>query len=92
MQELISVGTGAAESMALILLGLAAARWVRWNRDFPEHPGRWHDNSVPKVVHTEGREELAWRAEPEEHPAAHGKGRPALPRPAQQSKRYTIST
>ena len=31
-EEYISIGNGAAESMALILLGLSPGRWALWNR------------------------------------------------------------
>ncbi|MEK4110016.1 threonine-phosphate decarboxylase CobD [Paenibacillus sp. FSL M7-1414] len=64
-QEQISVGNGAAESMALILLGLAPRKVGTVEPGFSEYRALARQFGA-EVVHTEGREELAWRAEPEE--------------------------
>lgn len=88
-QEQISVGNGAAESMALILLGLAPRKVGTVEPGFSEYRALARQFGA-EVVHTEGREEPGVASGTGGHRAAHGKGRPALPWPTQQSKRCTI--
>lgn len=64
-QEQISVGNGAAESMALILLGLAPRRVGTVEPGFSEY-GALARQFGAEVVHAMGREELNWRARPED--------------------------
>lgn len=61
----ISVGNGAAESMALILLGLAPRRVGTVEPGFSEYTALSRQFGA-EVYHVQGREELDWRAEPED--------------------------
>ncbi|KOY15528.1 threonine-phosphate decarboxylase [Paenibacillus xylanivorans] len=60
----ISVGNGAAESMALILLGLAPRRVGTVEPGFSEYSALSRQFGA-EVHYVRGREELDWRAEPE---------------------------
>ncbi|MFC9707165.1 threonine-phosphate decarboxylase CobD [Paenibacillus sp. NPDC056933] len=61
----ISVGNGAAESMALILLGIAPRRVGTVEPGFSEYSALSKQFGA-EVHHVQGREELDWRAEPED--------------------------
>lgn len=63
--DYISVGNGAAESMALILLGLAPRRVGTVEPGFSEYSALSRQFGA-EVLHVRGREELDWRAEPED--------------------------
>ncbi|MBR2567006.1 MAG: threonine-phosphate decarboxylase [Paenibacillus sp.] len=63
--EQISVGNGAAESMALILLALAPRKVGTVEPGFSEYRALARQFGA-KVLHTEGREELNWQAQPED--------------------------
>ncbi|WP_440117489.1 threonine-phosphate decarboxylase CobD [Paenibacillus sp. QZ-Y1] len=64
-QDYISVGNGAAESMALILQGLAPRRVGTVEPGFSEYSALSKQFGA-EVHHVLGREELDWRAEPED--------------------------
>ncbi|PZT55466.1 threonine-phosphate decarboxylase CobD [Paenibacillus silvae] len=64
-QEQITVGNGAAESMALILLGLAPRRVGTVEPGFSEYRALARQFGA-EVTHAMGREELNWRARPED--------------------------
>ncbi|MCW3793693.1 threonine-phosphate decarboxylase CobD [Paenibacillus sp. LS1] len=64
-QDRISVGNGAAESMALILLGLAPQKVGTVEPGFSEYRSLARQFGA-EVQHVEGREELEWCAEPED--------------------------
>ncbi|PQP82770.1 threonine-phosphate decarboxylase [Paenibacillus sp. PCH8] len=64
-QDHISVGNGAAESMALILLGLSPQKVGAVEPGFSEYRSLARQFGA-EVHHVEGREELQWRAEPED--------------------------
>lgn len=64
-QDHISVGNGAAESMALIMLGLAPRKVGTVEPGFSEYRSLARQFGA-EVQHVEGREELQWRAEPED--------------------------
>jgi len=63
-QEQISVGNGAAESMALILLALAPRKVGTVEPGFSEYRALARQFGA-EVLHTEGLEELNWQAAPE---------------------------
>ncbi|KGP83942.1 threonine-phosphate decarboxylase [Paenibacillus sp. MAEPY2] len=63
--DYISVGNGAAESMALILLGLVPRRVGTVEPGFSEYSALSRQFGA-EVLHVQGREELDWRAEPED--------------------------
>ncbi|MGC5776243.1 threonine-phosphate decarboxylase CobD [Paenibacillus pabuli] len=63
--DYISVGNGAAESMALILLGLAPRRVGTVEPGFSEYSALSRQFGA-EVHHVRGREELDWRAEPDD--------------------------
>ncbi|WP_434752399.1 threonine-phosphate decarboxylase CobD [Paenibacillus amylolyticus] len=64
-QEQISVGNGAAESMALILLALAPRKVGTVEPGFSEYRALAQQFGA-EVMHTTGREELNWQARPED--------------------------
>ncbi|MGO4529816.1 threonine-phosphate decarboxylase CobD [Paenibacillus sp. 2TAF8] len=64
-QEQISVGNGAAESMALILLALAPHKVGTVEPGFSEYRALARQFGA-EVMHTTGREELNWQARPED--------------------------
>ncbi|WP_145333447.1 threonine-phosphate decarboxylase CobD [Paenibacillus xylanexedens] len=64
-QEQISVGNGAAESMALILLALAPRKVGTVEPGFSEYRALARQFGA-KVLHTEGLEALNWQAPPEQ--------------------------
>lgn len=63
-QEQISVGNGAAESMALILLALAPSKVGTVEPGFSEYRALARQFGA-EILHTEGLEELNWQAAPE---------------------------
>lgn len=63
--ECISVGNGAAESMALLLLGLAPRRVGTVEPGFSEYAALSRQFGA-EVLSVRGRKELDWRAEPED--------------------------